>query len=91
MIPDLTGKGIFITGAAGGIARKVVDAFLSAGASVTATDILDPGLDDLAAAYTRVGLRIRVLDVRNSSDCQKAIDEAGQVDILINNASASLG
>ena len=37
------------------------------------------------------GLRIRALDVGSSSDCQGAIVEAGQVDILINNAGASMG
>mgnify|MGYP001401068691 FL=1 len=91
MIPDLTGKGVFITGAAGGIGRKLVGAFLSAGASVTAADISDHGLRDLSAAHAEDGLRIRALDVGSSSDCQAAIFEAGQVDILINNAGASMG
>ena len=91
MIPNLTGKGVFITGAAGGIGRILVDAFLSAGASVTATDISDHGLDDLAATHAGDRVRIRALDVGSSSDCQVAIDEAGQVDILINNAGASMG
>ncbi len=91
MIPDLTGKGVFITGAAGGIGRKLVGAFLSAGASVTAADISDHGLRDLAATHADDGLQIHALDVGSSSDCQAAIVEAGQVDILINNAGASMG
>ena len=91
LLPDLTGKGVFITGAAGGIGSILVDAFLSAGASVTATDILNNGLDDLAARHAGDRLRICVLDVRSSLDCQGAVNEAGQVDILINNAGASMG
>ena len=91
MIPDLSGKGVFITGAAGGIGRILVDAFLSAGASVTATDISDHGLGDLAETHASDGLRTRVLDVSSSLDCQGAIDEVGHVDILINNAGASMG
>ena len=82
---------MFITGAAGGIGRKLVGAFLSTGASVTAADVSDHGLRDLAAAHADDGLRIRALDLGNSSDCQGAIVEAGQVDILINNAGASMG
>ena len=91
LLPDLTGKGVFITGAAGGIGRILVDAFLSTGASVTATDISDDGLNDLAAIHAGDRLRVRVLDVGSSLDCQGAINEAGQVDILINNAGASMG
>mgnify|MGYP001368381051 CR=1 FL=1 len=51
MIPNLTGKEVSITGAAGGIGRILADAFLSSGASVSAPDISDYGLDDLAATH----------------------------------------
>ena len=58
---------------------------------MTITYILDHGLDNLAATYASDGVRTRVLDVSSSSYCQGAVDEAGQVDILINNAGASTG
>lgn len=91
MTPDLRDKGVFITGAAGGIGRQLVKAFLDAGAQVTAADITETGLAKLAAAHDTPRLAVTVLDVGDQPACQAAVEAVVRVDILINNAGASMG
>jgi NAD(P)-dependent dehydrogenase (short-subunit alcohol dehydrogenase family) len=91
MIGKLDGKRIFITGAAGGIGRKLVAAFLDAGCFVSAADIDEDGLHTLQKLHQDKPLNTINLDIANSAACQSAIDSTKTLDILINNAGASMG
>jgi NAD(P)-dependent dehydrogenase (short-subunit alcohol dehydrogenase family) len=88
---NLSGKRVFITGAAGGIGRKLVYAFLEAGCFVDAADIDKSGLDALANLCDQSKLNTMVLDISSSEACQLAISSTETTDILINNAGASMG
>lgn len=91
MIGKLDGKRVFITGAAGGIGRKLVAAFLDAGCFVSAADIDEDGLHTLQKLHQDKPLNTINLDIANSAACQSAIDSTKTLDILINNAGASMG
>lgn len=78
----LAGKTAFITAAGQGIGRASVMAFLDEGAQVTATDINEEALSQLAAE--RDGIRTRVLDVTDASAVNACAAETGAVDILFN-------
>ena len=90
MTSNLCGKRVFITGAAGGIGRKLVAGFLNVGGLVIAADIDGEGLSDLAATHSASNLQTKKLDVSSQPACQAVIEQAGVVDILINNAGASM-
>jgi NAD(P)-dependent dehydrogenase (short-subunit alcohol dehydrogenase family) len=83
-------KAIIVTGAAGGLGSKTVEALAAAGASVLAVDLDATGLDRLA------GERVvpRRADVTDSAAVRAAVDAAlerfGRLDGIFNNA-ATLG
>ena len=87
----LLGKRVFITGAAGGIGRKLVNAFIESGCFVDAADIDEVGLDSLQQLYSSSQLNTVVLDISSSDACQAAVNSTESTDILINNAGASMG
>lgn len=79
--PRLDGQVAFVTGAAGGIGRAVVEAFCAAGAKVIATDIAqDGGRFPETASYSRC-------DVTSRTDTESLIDDVlakhGAIDILV--------
>jgi NAD(P)-dependent dehydrogenase (short-subunit alcohol dehydrogenase family) len=74
----LDGKRAVVTGGGGGIGRAISLLFAEHGAEVIAAEI-DP---DLAAAMP---LRTVVCDVTRSDDVRRLAEEAGEVDILVNN------
>jgi 2-keto-3-deoxy-L-fuconate dehydrogenase len=82
MAGRLEGKTSLITAAAQGIGRATAVAFAEEGSIVWATDINDAGLRTLAEHSAN--LRIRVLDVRDSSAIQAIVAEVGVVDVLFN-------
>jgi NAD(P)-dependent dehydrogenase (short-subunit alcohol dehydrogenase family) len=86
MRADLTGRTVFLTGAAGGIGRVLAKAFLEAGATVVAADLDAAGLAKLGTAKK---LATRVLDIADAAACEAALRES-QVDILINNAGMGM-
>jgi 2-keto-3-deoxy-L-fuconate dehydrogenase len=63
---ELAGKNVLVTAAAQGIGRAAAEACLSAGASVTATDLSIAALADLAA----LGVAIERLDVTDAAAVQ---------------------
>lgn len=92
----LNGRTALITGAAGGIGRALVRAFVDAGARVFAADVSAEGLAKMAAAIGNADrIATRKLDIADAQDCSRAVAEAkarfGAVDILINNGAIGMG
>ena len=77
----IKGRTVLVTAAAQGIGRATALAFAAAGAKVMATDINEVALGDLGS-----GIATRRLDVLDTADVEKAVAEAGPVDVLFNGA-----
>jgi 3-oxoacyl-[acyl-carrier protein] reductase len=86
---DFTGTNVLVTGGTSGIGHAVATCFAAAGATVTVTgtrttaDAYDVRLDDFM--YRQLDL----LDPASVDDAVSAIDAAGSLDVLVNNAGAS--
>jgi NAD(P)-dependent dehydrogenase (short-subunit alcohol dehydrogenase family) len=86
MSSGLEGKGVVVTGAAGGIGREVARAFAAAGAQVAAVDVRQEPLEDLVASLgsgTHLALQadLRHID-GHTLLLQTARDRFGRVDVL---------
>ena len=90
----LAGKIALITGAARGIGLAFAKAYVAEGARVVIGDI-DIARAQVVAEEIGTSARAVHMDVTNQSSIDAALDAAiqafGQVDILINNAGASMG
>jgi 3-oxoacyl-[acyl-carrier protein] reductase len=73
-----------ITGAARGIGRAIAAQLKGAGAEVLCCDL--PGTSENEEVAHEVGGRALYADVTKADDVEKLIAEAGDIDILINNA-----
>jgi 3-hydroxybutyrate dehydrogenase len=84
------GRKVFVTGAAQGIGRGLVDYLLHRRFSVVAADIDEPGLrvlrDEFASYAARGSLVTRTLNVQLESSLQLAQADLDDTDVLINNA-----
>jgi NAD(P)-dependent dehydrogenase (short-subunit alcohol dehydrogenase family) len=92
---DLTGKSAFVTGASRGIGQSIAVALADAGADVALVARSADGLADTAEAIAALGRKAFVIraDVTSQEEVAAAvttaIDQLGQVDIVINNAGGS--
>ena len=77
----LAGKAILLTAAAQGIGRASALAFASEGARVTATDINEERLVEIAGV---AGIESRRLDVTDPAAIEAAAREVGSPDVLFN-------
>ena len=77
----LAGKTILLTAAAQGIGRASALAFASEGARVTATDINEERLTEIAGV---AGIESRRLDVTDPAAIEAAAREVGSPDVLFN-------
>ena len=77
----LAGKTILLTAAAQGIGRASALAFAGEGAQVTATDINEEKLAELAGV---AGIETRLLDVTDPAAIEAAAREVGAPDVLFN-------
>jgi NAD(P)-dependent dehydrogenase (short-subunit alcohol dehydrogenase family) len=92
---DLTGKSAFVTGASRGIGRSIAVALAEAGADLALVARSEDGLAETAAAVTALGRKAFVIpaDVTRqeavSEAVATAIDQLGDVDVVVNNAGGS--
>lgn len=77
----LAGKTVLLTAAAQGIGRASALAFANEGARVTATDVNEEKLAELAGV---AGIGTRRLDVTDPASIEAAAGEAGAPDVLFN-------
>jgi 2-keto-3-deoxy-L-fuconate dehydrogenase len=80
MTATLAGKTAFVTASGQGIGRATALAFAAAGAHVIATDVDETKLRDIATDAIRIGR----LDVLHGADIERAVRDAGAVDVLFN-------
>lgn len=87
------GKSVLITGAAHGFGRAMCIAFGQRGAQVWACDLLADELVETQRLVAETGgvCHVRPVDVRDQTAISSFVDEAGAVDVLINNAGGVLG
>jgi NAD(P)-dependent dehydrogenase (short-subunit alcohol dehydrogenase family) len=84
-----------ITGAAGGIGRRLVNRFVSLGDTVLAQDLSEPELDQVAAEFSAMPGAVHkvVADITNATLLAEALNAAvarhGTVDVLVANAGGA--
>jgi NAD(P)-dependent dehydrogenase (short-subunit alcohol dehydrogenase family) len=87
----LEGKGVVVTGAAGGIGREVARAFALAGARVSAVDVKEDGLAELMPTLAGGPHRSEAFDLRDLPGheglLRRAADEFDGLDVLANVAA----
>jgi 2-deoxy-D-gluconate 3-dehydrogenase len=92
---DLTGKTAFITGASRGIGRAIAVGLAEAGADVALVARSSDGLADTAEAIEALGRKAFVIPADVTSQeavtgaVASAIEQLGQVDVVVNNAGGS--
>jgi NAD(P)-dependent dehydrogenase (short-subunit alcohol dehydrogenase family) len=84
----MPGKSVLITGTSTGIGRAAAEMLAAKGYRVIASMRTPSKGDDLAATARSNGwdLAIVPLDVRDDASVQSALKQAGEIDVLVNNA-----
>jgi 3-oxoacyl-[acyl-carrier protein] reductase len=80
----LDGKTALVTGASRGIGRAIAEELARAGAEVVVA--YRSGREEAEALVTEIGGRAVQADVASPDDAKRLVDEAGDVDVLVNNA-----
>jgi len=82
------GKFAFVTGGASGIGRGLCEALAARGAEVTVADLNLEGAQAVAAGIVQAGGKARALrlDVADGEACARALESAGRLDYVFNNA-----
>jgi len=81
---SLAGKRVLVTGASKGIGRAIAQELARAGATVVVG--YRSGQDDAEALATEIGGAAVQADVSSPEDARRLVDEAGDLDVLVNNA-----
>ena len=81
---SLEGKLALVTGASRGIGRAIAEELARAGASVVVG--YRSGKDEAEELAGAIGGRAVQADVSSADDAKRLVDEAGDVDVLVNNA-----
>ena len=81
---SLEGKRALVTGASKGIGRAIATELAAAGASVVLG--YRSGQDEAEALATELGGRALQADVSSAEDAKRLVEEAGDLDVLVNNA-----
>jgi 3-oxoacyl-[acyl-carrier protein] reductase len=81
---SLEGKNALVTGASRGIGRAIAVELAAAGASVVVG--YRSGREEAEALASELGGRAIQADVSNADDAKRLVEEAGELDVLVNNA-----
>ena len=81
---SLAGKRALVTGASKGIGRAIAEELARAGATVVVG--YRSGKDDAEQLASEIGGSAVQADVSSSDDAKRLVDEAGDIDVLVNNA-----
>ena len=81
---SLEGKRALVTGASKGIGKAIATELAAAGASVVVG--YRSGKDDAEALAGELGGRAIQADVSSADEAKRLVDEAGDLDVLVNNA-----
>jgi 3-oxoacyl-[acyl-carrier protein] reductase len=81
---SLEGKNALVTGASRGIGRAIAVELAQAGATVVIG--YRTGKDEAEALAAEIGGRAVQADVADADDARSLVEEAGDVDVLVNNA-----
>jgi short-subunit dehydrogenase len=81
---DVSGRTVLITGATGGLGQAIARTFAANGAKLILTGRRVEVLEPLAA---ETGARVLGIDLADASEVDRLIAEAGDVDVLVNNAA----
>ena len=84
---SLEGKRALVTGASRGIGRAIAAELARAGASVTVG--YRSGREEAEALADEIGARAVQADVGDAGDARRLVEEAGDLDLLINNAGVT--
>jgi 3-oxoacyl-[acyl-carrier protein] reductase len=86
---SLTGRTALVTGAAQGLGEAIARALHAREAEVVLADV-NVDAAERAAASLGGGARAASVDVRDRASIERVVDEAGDVDILVNNAALTV-
>ncbi len=84
---SLEGKNALVTGASRGIGKAIAVELARAGASVVLS--YRTGADEAAALADEIGARAVQADVSDAESAGALVEEAGDVDVLVNNAGVT--
>jgi 3-oxoacyl-[acyl-carrier protein] reductase len=84
---SLEGKNALVTGASRGIGRAIAAELARAGAAVVLS--YRTGADEAAALAEEIGGRAIQADVSDPGSAQALVEEAGDLDVLVNNAGVT--
>jgi NAD(P)-dependent dehydrogenase (short-subunit alcohol dehydrogenase family) len=87
MTPRFTGKRALVTGAGKGIGRETALLLAEHGAEVIA---ISRTRADLESLYAEIGCQGIHADLGNVEEARSAAEQAGEVDLLVNNAGISI-
>ncbi len=94
---DLTGKRVLVTGAASGIGRHIAERLVPEGAELVLVDLNERALNDTLESIEALGGRASgyCLDLTDTDSIfrlrDRALAEAGPIDVLVNNAGVVFG
>ena len=86
---SLEGRTAVVTGAAQGLGEAIARALHARGASVVVADVNEEGAARVAASLAERARWMHV-DVRDRTSVERLLDDAGRVDVLVNNAARTL-